>query len=126
MVQSRSGRSSDQLPASRATLKMTTTLGSQRTNRRASRQQSDGTGVKLTTLHSSKGLEYPLVFLTGLDLLDARPERFADSVRLLYVGMTRATHVLHLTAAAETPMVGHVRAAMERVSLANMPVCDAN
>lgn len=58
--------------------------------------QSDA--VSLTTLHSSKGLEYPVVLLIGLDLLDARPDLFADEARLLYVGMTRATHELHLSA----------------------------
>ncbi len=58
--------------------------------------QSDA--VSLTTLHSSKGLEYPVVLLVGLDLLDARPDLFADEARLLYVGMTRATHELHLSA----------------------------
>lgn len=52
--------------------------------------------MSLTTLHSSKGLEYPVVLLVGLNLLDARPDHFADEARLLYVGI--ATHELHLSA----------------------------
>jgi len=70
----------------------------------------DDTGPKVTlmTLHSSKGLEFPVVFVAGLEeellphalaLSDA--EREEDGVeeerRLMYVGMTRAQDELYLT-----------------------------
>jgi DNA helicase-2/ATP-dependent DNA helicase PcrA len=59
--------------------------------------------VVLMTLHSAKGLEFPVVFIVGLqegvlplssDLADLEEER-----RLCYVGMTRAKDRLYLTAA---------------------------
>jgi len=74
-----------------------------------------GNQLALTTLHSSKGLEYPVVLLVGLDLLDARADVLGDEMRLLYVGMTRATEVLQLTAAARTPIVDRVAEALGRL-----------
>jgi hypothetical protein len=71
--------------------------------------------VALTTLHSSKGLEYPVVLLVGLNLLNAREDHFGDEVRLLYVGMTRATHELHLSASGASPFVESVEAAIARL-----------
>lgn len=76
----------------------------------------DGDAVVLTTLHSSKGLEFPCVFLVGIDLLDPREDQFADEVRLLYVGMTRATHELHLGASGAGRFADLVEAAVMRLS----------
>ncbi len=62
--------------------------------------------VQLMSLHSAKGLEFPLVFLTGLEeglfphqhsLQD--PVRLEEERRLCYVGMTRARRQLVLTQA---------------------------
>jgi superfamily I DNA/RNA helicase len=81
--------------------------------RRHEEQHEDA--VTLTTLHSSKGLEYPVVLLVALNLLDTREEQFAEEVRLLYVGMTRATHELHLSASGASPFADSVEAAVARL-----------
>jgi DNA helicase-2/ATP-dependent DNA helicase PcrA len=66
--------------------------------------------VKLMTLHSIKGLEFPVVFMIGLDdgiipylSSDDPDNRSAEEIkerRLFYVGMTRATDVLYLLSTA--------------------------
>ena len=75
-------------------------------NRNIAANSKDARGVTLLTLHSSKGLEYPRVFLVGFekDFLPHkrsadRPSAIAEERRLCYVGMTRAMRRLTLTAA---------------------------
>jgi DNA helicase-2/ATP-dependent DNA helicase PcrA len=69
--------------------------------------------VTLMTLHASKGLEFPLVFIAGCeaDLLPYRPDgRLATSVdeerRLFYVGLTRAKEKVFLTRARKRTVFG--------------------
>ncbi|MEO9089242.1 MAG: 3'-5' exonuclease, partial [Rhodanobacter sp.] len=51
--------------------------------------------VKLITMHSSKGLEFPFVIIPGLGSLPKAGQSESDEARLLYVAMTRATdHLL--------------------------------
>jgi len=53
--------------------------------------------VKLITMHSSKGLEFPLVCIPGIGAASKDEQDPADEARLLYVAMTRATHELVMT-----------------------------
>jgi len=71
--------------------------------------------VKLVTMHSAKGLEFPLVFVAGLQALPMRNEALDDEARLLYVAMTRATHELVLSAHGTSPIVERVRASLAEV-----------
>jgi superfamily I DNA/RNA helicase len=61
--------------------------------------------VKLITLHSSKGLEFPVVAIAGLGHMPYRETEAADDARLLYVGMTRATEQLIVTASKDSAFV---------------------
>lgn len=74
--------------------------------------------MKLTTLHSSKGLEFPVVFVAGLDELDCAQARRVEELRLLYVGMTRATHRLCLSAMGTSPIVDLVEKSLDKVQRA--------
>jgi uncharacterized protein (TIGR00375 family) len=73
--------------------------------------------VSLLTLHAAKGLEFPVVFLTGCEdgLLPLRwggrldPEEEAEERRLFFVGMTRARSHLFLSHARRRAWRGSVR-----------------
>jgi superfamily I DNA/RNA helicase/PHP family Zn ribbon phosphoesterase len=72
--------------------------------------------VSLLTLHASKGLEFPVVFIVGCDdgLLPLRAWQgaetdYAEERRLLFVGMTRATTKLVLLTAGRRTVFGQTR-----------------
>jgi DNA helicase-2/ATP-dependent DNA helicase PcrA len=73
--------------------------------------------VTLITLHSAKGLEFPVVFVAGVEegLLPIsravesehlNPEELEEERRLFYVGMTRAKRLLYLTYASSRATYG--------------------
>ncbi|MCE0536737.1 DNA helicase PcrA [Kineosporia rhizophila] len=72
----------------------------------AKRRADEGV-ITLMTLHTAKGLEFPVVFLTGME--DGafphmrslqEPKELAEERRLAYVGLTRAEERLYITRAA--------------------------
>ena len=73
----------------------------------------DRRSVGLLTLHAAKGLEFPVVFLVGLeeDVFPSSrakddPAQMEEERRLCYVGMTRAEERLYLTAARSRRLYG--------------------
>ncbi|HEY5339786.1 MAG TPA: UvrD-helicase domain-containing protein [Candidatus Aquilonibacter sp.] len=77
--------------------------------------EPDASFVTLMTLHGAKGLEYPIVFLTGLEEgVFPHTRALTDDVeleeerRLAYVGMTRAMDHVYLTFAARRMLFGSV------------------
>ena len=76
----------------------------------------DDNQVKLMTLHSAKGLEFPYVFICGMEervfpsgmaLNSDDPDALEEERRLCYVGITRAMKKLYLSAARERMMHGN-------------------
>jgi len=70
--------------------------------------------VQLMTLHTAKGLEFPLVFLAGMEeglfphqmAMEEGADRLEEERRLCYVGITRAMQTLYLTYAENRRMYG--------------------
>lgn len=77
-------------------------------------QEDDSDRVQLMTLHASKGLEFPHVFLIGMEeeLLPHRSSIEEGSIeeerRLFYVGITRAQRSLNLSLAAKRKQYGSI------------------
>lgn len=73
--------------------------------------------IILMTLHSAKGLEFPYVYLAGMEdglfpsmmSLMEGPEALEEERRLCYVGITRAEKRLTLTAAKSRMIKGQVQ-----------------
>jgi DNA helicase II / ATP-dependent DNA helicase PcrA len=84
--------------------------------------------VSLMTLHSSKGLEFPVVFLVGMEqglfpnhrsLED--PKSLEEERRLCYVGITRAEDRLFISYARERRLYGNREAASPSLFLGELP-----
>ncbi|HJM82883.1 MAG TPA: UvrD-helicase domain-containing protein [Nitrospinota bacterium] len=89
--------------------------------------QNTGT-VKLMTIHISKGLEFPMVFITGMEdnlFPHARskddPRQMQEERRLLYVAMTRAKEKLFLSHALSRRLLGISQTNMPSPFLADLP-----
>lgn len=84
--------------------------------------------VTLLTLHASKGLEFPVVFLVGLEQglfpnfrsLD-NPDSLEEERRLCYVGITRAQELLYLTHTRERRLYGSREPAISSQFLSELP-----
>ncbi len=66
-------------------------------------------------MHSSKGLEFPVVCIPGVGRLPSPKETVEDEARLLYVGMTRAVDQLVMTCDRSSEFVQRLESALARV-----------
>ena len=87
-----------------------------------------GRGVTLSTLHAAKGLEFPAVFLVGLEegyvphgQSGDDEDELEEERRLLYVGMTRAKDELTLSLAARRLVYGRVQPRLESRFVSEIP-----
>lgn len=77
-----------------------------------SNHTEDGDVVTLMTLHSAKGLEFPVVFLVGMEEglfphnMSLMENNLEEERRLCYVGITRAKERLYLTNAKRRMLYG--------------------
>jgi DNA helicase-2/ATP-dependent DNA helicase PcrA len=91
-------------------------------------QETDDQRLSLMTLHASKGLEFPVVFLVGLEQglfpsyrsLDD-PAAIEEERRLCYVGITRAQERLFLSYAQERRLYGNREPASPSLFLGELP-----
>ncbi|NJP06472.1 MAG: UvrD-helicase domain-containing protein [Chloroflexaceae bacterium] len=89
---------------------------------------ADADAITCITLHQAKGLEYPIVFLIGLEdgLLPHNrsidtPDQLEEERRLLYVGITRAKERLYLYYTRYRSSYGRLEASRPSRFLADIP-----
>jgi DNA helicase-2/ATP-dependent DNA helicase PcrA len=90
--------------------------------------ESDGTKVSLMTLHTAKGLEYPAVFVVGLEegifphfRSLSEPTELEEERRLFYVGITRARRHLAISHAWSRTTWGRTQPAMPSRFVTEVP-----
>ena len=91
----------------------------------------DNDVVTMMTLHASKGLEYPVVFITAVEegLLPhersrEHPDELEEERRLLFVGITRAQEELHLSTSRYREFRGQRRLTVPSQFLMELPVAE--
>ena len=90
-------------------------------------KSDDGNGVVLSTIHASKGLEFPLVFLVAMERNIFPNERaieensLDEELRLFYVALTRAKRHLVITYAGERFRYGRVETSHPSDFLCRLP-----
>jgi DNA helicase-2/ATP-dependent DNA helicase PcrA len=94
----------------------------------AADEKVDGPAVSLMTLHGAKGLEFEVVFLTGLEegvfplnQTLAEPDELEEERRLAYVGITRARERLYVTHTWRRLMYGSYQESLPSRFLKEIP-----
>jgi ATP-dependent DNA helicase UvrD/PcrA len=79
-------------------------------------KETNSDAVTLITLHAAKGLEFPVVFIVGMDEGSlphsrsvSKPEQLEEERRLAYVGFTRAMRRLYLVRAGRRSIFGETQ-----------------
>ncbi|MBN1622767.1 MAG: ATP-binding domain-containing protein, partial [Clostridia bacterium] len=80
-------------------------------------EQKEGPYVSIMTLHSAKGLEFPTVFIIGMEeglfpslmSFSEGVDRMEEERRLCYVGITRAMKEVYLLNTSERTLYGHTQ-----------------
>jgi len=86
------------------------------------RFKSAADSVKLMTMHSSKGLEFPIVAVSGIGSMPADGEDPVSAAKLLYVAMTRSTEKLLVTSHRETEFLSQLKQVDQDLSPINWTV----
>jgi DNA helicase-2/ATP-dependent DNA helicase PcrA len=91
-------------------------------------ENESGDYISLMTLHNAKGLEFPVVFVTGIEegvlpyfKAIGKEDESAEERRLLYVGMTRARDMLLLSGARKRRLYSRVQEQEPSRFLKNLP-----
>ena len=91
-------------------------------------ENESGDYIALMTLHNAKGLEFPVVFVTGIEegvlpyfKAIGKEDEIAEERRLLYVGMTRARDMLLLSGAKKRRLYSRVQEQEPSRFLKNLP-----
>jgi superfamily I DNA/RNA helicase len=74
--------------------------------------------IKAMTMHSSKGLEFPVVAIPGLGYMPMKDMDAREEAKLLYVAMTRAMDFLLLTCHRESEFITRLKDARARAATA--------
>lgn len=91
--------------------------------------------VSLMTMHSSKGLEFPVVFIVGMEekifpisraVVSMSDSAIEEERRLCYVGITRAMKELYLTYTSKRTLYGNVSVNIKSRFLSELPVDSIN
>jgi DNA helicase-2/ATP-dependent DNA helicase PcrA len=95
-------------------------------------EEDNESAVSLLTLHSSKGLEFPVVFISGLEegvlpyFKAETPKEISEERRLLYVGMTRAQDLLWLTGSSKRRLYARMQEHAPSRFLSDIPEKSCN
>jgi superfamily I DNA and RNA helicase len=72
--------------------------------------------VKVSTIHSAKGLDFAAVAMVGISMLPSAPDNTDMERKLIYVGLTRARHTLLITHCKDSQFILELKECLKRIS----------
>ena len=81
-------------------------------------------GVSLVTMHSAKGLEFPVVFLPGIEegIIPYKKDEIESEKKLFYVALTRAKEILYITNVKKRKIYNKIEEREPSQFLLNLPL----